>query len=230
MHLTIIHGNHHNESRTLLREIVDLAKEDDKQVTELNGENLTRADLETALLAENLFEQRILVIENILSRTKSKAKESCIETLVQYSGDKHVVLWERKAISKTLIKKFIKHNPQEKSFNFPLIIFSFVASLKPGNTNVSINKFHQSLESASNTFIFAMLAKQVAKLIIAKTSPRSLPGVSWQNNKVLAQAKSWSLKQLKSAHSDLLNIDEGIKTGTTKLDLTEQLDLFLLEL
>lgn len=230
MHLTIIHGNHHNESRTLLREIVDLAKKDDKQVTELNGENLTRADLETALLAENLFEQKILVIENILSRTKSKAKENCIETLVQYSGDKHVVLWERKAISKTLIKRFIKHNPQEKSFNFPLIIFSFVASLKPGNTNVSINKFHQSLESASNTFIFAMLAKQVAKLIIAKTSPQSLPGVSWQNNKVLAQAKSWSLKQLKSAHSDLLNIDEGIKTGTTKLDLTEQLDLFLLEL
>lgn len=230
MHLTIIHGNHHRESRSALRELIDLAKENGKQVTELDGEKLTRPDLESALLAENLFEQRIIVIENLLSRIKSKAKENCIETLVEYSGNKHVILWERKAAGKTLTKKFTKHNPQEKSFNIPLTIFSFIASLKPGNASISLNKFHQSLESASNTFIFAMLAKQIAKLIIAKSSPQSLPGQSWQNNKIIDQAKSWSLKQLKDAHSDLLNIDEGIKTGTTKLNLTEQLDLFLLEL
>lgn len=230
MNLTILHGDNHLESRNALQELLETAKKQNKQTRILNGQKLTKPELEGYLMTGNLFEEDIVVIQDLLSRISSKEKKSCLEFLISYSGNKQVILWEGKTVRKLVLKKLAHHNITSKSFTIPLKIFTFVADLKPRNTKNSLTKFHESLNSASNTFIFAMLTKQISKLIIAKSTPESLTGQGWQNSKVIKQAREWSVEQLKLAHKKLLLIDNNIKTGNTKLDLTQLLDIFLIEL
>ena len=75
-----------------------------------------------------------------------------------------------------------------------------------------------------------MLSKRVSQLIIAKSSPQLLTGASWQKNKLINQAKAWTLPKLLHLHQHLFTTDLQLKTGQSQLDMIDNLDLIILEL
>lgn len=226
----IIHGEDHHTSRNNLRDIIEDFKKKNIEPHYINGESITRKDLETILKTETLFAQEVLILENLLSRIRSKEKTKCIELLKSYRGNKNIVLWERKEITKKPLEDLSILKPKIKKHKSPMIIFKFTGEISPSNKNASIKLFHEALTTASDTFIFAMLIRQISNLITAKSSPKLLKGAPWQRSQLHKQAERWTLEHLLNIHSRLLDIDYKIKTGRSQLDLIGQLDLLLLEL
>lgn len=228
--MIIIHGDNHVASRQQLGEYSNTLKNNGLERINLRGDKLTFLELEEALLVENLFTREFIVIENLLFRQKSKTKDKLIKLINEYKGTKELILWEKKSISKTELKKLGSNKPKISEHKLPFEIFKFTTSLTPKNKAKSINLYHQALKTSSDVFIFSMLARQISNLIVAKTSPSSITGAPWQKVQLIKQSSDWELEELKSFHSQLLATDFNIKTGKTSIDLATQLDLMIIEL
>lgn len=228
--ILIIHGDNHAESRNYLNEIVTKYRAKGHDTQHINGEKVTKNDLESSLLTSNLFTQELVVIENLLSRIKSKEKDRCLAYITKYTGNKPVVLWEKKELTKAALKKLNNLKPTIKLYKLPVAAFKFLSTLSPHSKQSSLELLHNSLGNSSDTFIFAMLIRQLNNLIVAKSSPRSLSGAPWQQSQLKKQAVHWELQQLLDLHTTLLSIDLAIKTGKTELPLSSHLDTIIMSL
>lgn len=226
----IIHGDNLPESRNSYLKLIAKLKSNGYVPQHVAGEKISAKDLESQLLTSGLFENNALVIENLLSRKRSKEKEKCLSIIANYKGSKPIVTWDKKSLTNTILKKFTSQKPQVKEYKIPLTIFKFINVISPQSKKTSLTLLHRALKNSSDTFIFAMLARQVAQLLVAKSSPKDLQGAPWQKSQLQKLAGNWTLTQLTRTHSKLLNIDEAIKTGKTKLDLAAHLDLLILKL
>ena len=110
------------------------------------------------------------------------------------------------------------------------IIFKFLDSLKPQNTQTVIKLFHQTIDKDSAELAFYLLARRLSQLIQALNDPQSLKGAPWQIGRLRSQAKHFNLAQLLQLHQQLLELDYRIKTGRTSFDLATNLDLLLADL
>ena len=52
----------------------------------------------------------------------------------------------------------------------------------------------------------------------------------WQKSKLMNQASMFEMKKLKEIYKKLYKIDKAQKTGATNLSLTQNIDIFLLEI
>lgn len=192
---------------------------------ELKGDKLTATELETALLSTNLFSLVHLYIENLFSRPRSKDKDNCLKLLFDYTGDKTILCWEKKSLTKAALAKLPKSWKISES-KPPALLFSWLESLTPGNYPRSSQLLRSLRTSTDETLIFIMLSRHLGNLIQAKsaTAPKLPP---WQLGKLRAQASAWSETQLIQFLDSLYTLDYQIKTGRTKLDLSSQLDIVL---
>lgn len=226
----IFHGDDQAKTRQSLRQLVDQVMAEGTESTTISGDKLTLAELETTLSSASLFGTELLIIENLLSRTRSKEKDECVQLLVNYQGDKSIALWDKKEVTKPNLTKFDKLTPKPKVVfaKTPALLFTFLESLYPGNASHAIELYHQLLTNTANQLIFVMLVRHLNALIQAN-SATNLKLPPWMAAKLKGQASKWSEPDLVAFHDQLFRIDIQIKSGTTKLDLTSQLDILLLQ-
>lgn len=222
--IQIFHGDGTAISRKLLRDAIEKDKLAGHEIHVLEGDKLSPRDLESTLSTESLFSVETIVIENLLSRLRSKDKDSCINLLASYAGSKNILLWDKKEITKPNLTKLA--GAKISNSKAPTALFTLMDSLEPGNAQHSLDLLHQTVSDTEDIIAFTMIARQISYLIMIKsgTSPKFAP---WQIGKLKSQAAKWDDKQLEHFLAELLRIDLSIKSGTSKLSYTDQLDLLL---
>lgn len=224
--MIIIHGEDTLKSYSRLSSIIDERKASDIEVVVLDAGNLEITALRQILGSTGLFpSSRSLVIKNLLSGTKSKAKEKILdlldlETLVE------LILWEDKNLTPTALKRF----PKAKVETFPIspVIFKFLDSLRPGNTKNILLSWKSLLSDGTEPeFVFAMIIRQVKLLIQAKTGPSFLKLAPYPSRLISQQSQFFTSEHLLDLYHDLYQIDIKIKTGTSSNSLEHLLANFL---
>lgn len=219
----LFYGDDQAASREKLYEI----KRKYSDIRELNGDKLLPKDLESTLGTESLFGNETILIENLFSRLRSKDKDACIQLLINYSGNRDILIWEKKTLTKLTTNKLPKTWKVVES-KPPALLFNFLDTIFPGNYP-QVSKILSTLrKSTDDGLIFIMLTRHVSSLIQAKTAT-SLKLPPWQIGKLKSQASSWEISKLLFFYDELYKIDYKIKTGNTKLDLGSQLDIALLQ-
>jgi DNA polymerase III delta subunit len=213
--ITIFHGDNYVQSRQALNQSFTQTPE------RFAAADLTEETLTQALESNPMFQiPKIFVIENLLSLPRSQTKENLIKIVLNNPASE-IILWEKKALSLTVKKQFVK--AVIKEFKLPASLFNFL-------DNLTLANFHQALVNNPAELIFYLLHRRVSQLIQAVDDPGSLKGAPWQIGKLKNQAKKYSLDRLLNFHRQLLTLDEQAKTSQSILSLAGCLDLLLLEL
>lgn len=214
-------------SRKAFLEHLESLKTKNFEIIRLSGKELSEESLALLSLPSSLFGlERVLAIENLLSGQKAKEKEKIIQIISQFSGN--LVVWEGKDFSKTEQLRY--PNFIFKNFKVPQVLFNFMDSFSPGNTENNLRLFRQTVENTEPNFIFLMIIRQIRLLILAKTDRDLLKLAPWQISKIEKQAKLFSLDLLKEINKKLLLIDYSQKTSGLPFTLKEQLELLLTEI
>ena len=226
-----LHGEDQTNSRQKMLDLLGQSKKLNKEIIKINGLN---ADLNTIIQALEttslLGQEKIVVIENLFSRTKSAIKDKIVKYLKKETIGPDLIFWEKKIISGTILR-WLPKNWQYQVFKTSAIIFKFLDSLKPNNQTITIKLLKEVISQESAEMAFYMLGSRIRDLIIAKNIGRQgLKGAPWQIGKLIHQASFFNLKQLKNIYQQLLAIDTGIKTGESLMPLDWHLDLLIVNL
>lgn len=228
MSILVFHGDDLRSSRLALSQALTSSRTEGREVRTLAGDKLPAKDLAEALGTASLFAQETLVIENLLTRLRSKEKDLCLDLISHYHGPKQVILWEKKTVTKLALSKLGKDQKVSES-KTPQLLFTFLDSLYPGNAKRALSLLSTLAQSTQDILIFTLLARRAGDLLLAQSGSQ-LSFSPWQLTKLKTQAKLWSEDALIALHDRLIEIDERVKTGQTKLSYLEQLDILLVSL
>ena len=229
--LTLIHGDNQIASRQSLVDQINQAKATGLEIITLEANKLEVSELQEALGSQSLFgQEKVLVIEGLHSLPTSKRKKTLIQLLVSASQTDlpDVILWEKRLLTKTMLKKF----PQAKIKEFKVSqkLWQFLDNL--GNHQVTLKKqlalFDTVCQQEEVHFVYLMIIRQIRLLIQAKEGHFS--GAPFMITKLRKQATYFSLAKLLRLHKKLFQIETKQKTSTNLLDLKSELDLFLVSL
>jgi DNA polymerase III delta subunit len=224
-----IHGDYHMGSRNLLTSLIEQGKNGQKEVIELDGSSLDLNGLIQATQSNSLFGgEKLIVIENLFSRLKSKEQEEMLKWLKTYDNSNDIVFWEKKSIGKILQRNLPK-NTTVKEFKTPAIIFKIVETLSPANKKQALNLLESILEKEPAEFVFAMVVRQIRMLLLI-AGGETVGGAPWMVGKMKKQASSFSLEKLTERYQKLYEIDKEIKTGKGVMPLAWHLKLWVSEL
>lgn len=217
--MIIIHGDNTIQSYKALSRFENAISLDASQVT------LARIRQESE--PQDLFgNTQLLIINNLLGGTKSKAKESVIEFLSKHQ-DLNVLLYETKNLPVTTLKKFTKSTVE--SYKIENNLFKFLDKLRPHNQKEILEWYLKLLSDKTEVeYLFAMTLRQVRLLIQAKFDPKTLSIPPYPAKLVLSQSKLFQDKKLLDLHHQLYEIDRGIKSGVLPGGLDLHLEHFLL--
>lgn len=227
--LQLIHGDNQVNSRKKLTELLAEAKKQNKEIFQLNAEKLDRAQLESNLLSESLFgQEKILLLEGLYSLPKSKKKDEFIDLISSASID--IILWEKKLLSKTDLKK-LPNDLESYEFKITPKLWNFLDKLSPNpkSKNALLKTFHESIAIDSVEFIFLMMARQIRLLIQVKEGG-AIKLAPFMLGKLKKQAGEFSLEKLLTIHQQLYQIDKKLKQSASLLSLEAELDLLLLNM
>src|SRR3989339_888436 len=164
MVIFIFHGDHTASTRTQLQTAIAVERGRGVEITTLDGDKLAPRDLESALFTNNLFTPTALVIENLLSRLRSRDKDHCLELLSSYTGDKNLYLWEKKEITKLTINKLPK-TVKIALAKTPTVLFTLLDNLIPHNSARALDLLHQTVTGTEEIVVFTLIARQISSLI-----------------------------------------------------------------
>lgn len=231
--MIVLHGNNLTASRNALNvTIANLKSSGIKDIAYLNGEKLELSDLKQALESQSLFgSDRLIVIENLLSRIRSKARTDLLDYLKNSVQKEKLILWEKKIATAAQLKN-LPSPSTVKLFKISPKIFKFLDSIAPKNTKQMLLHMHECIRQESAELAFYMFSRRVSQLIIAlDLGAKGLNGMQqWQKTRLVGQAKRHSLPQLLSLHHKLYELDKSIKTGQNILPLASMLDLVICEI
>lgn len=224
----VYHGDHPAGSRTQLQSALAAERARGAEILTLEGDKITPQDLESAILTNNLFTPVVIVIENLLSRLRSRDKDRCLEILASAPSDKAIYLWEKKEITKLTLNKLPKTTKISLS-KAPTTLFALLDGLVPGNSARALELLHQTMLASEEIVVFTLVARQISSLIqiVGGGSPKTSP---WQLAKLQSLAKRWSLPQLLHFHNELVRIDYSIKSGRSRLSYLDHLDILFVTL
>jgi len=226
--ITIFHGDNLVQSRQKLVELLEQAKQKNIKIKRLRAKKLQPPELEAELVSNDLFgNERLVVIEELHSLPTSKRKKTLIELAAKSSTD--LCLWEKRELTKTMLKKFPKAKVQ--LFKVANSLFNWLDSLSPQEKTKKqqLKLLKQTLVEEDEYTCFAMLCRQVRLLIQAKEGSQ-IKGPPFVINKIKRQAQQFSFHQLLDLHHQLHQLDQQLKTSSNILDLNKQLDLMILYL
>ena len=226
------HGDNYPQSRQRLNLLTEeLSSREVKELVRLNGLKVSLEKAKQALEARSLFgAERLVIIEGLLRAPASKRQKEIIGYLLGENYDSPLILWEKKEIKGVALNKF-KSKFKVEVFKIPALIFNFLDSLKPGDSQRMVSLLHQ-IDQKEPEFVFYMLCQRIRQLILAKDSgKKGLEGLQgWQQARLLGQAKNFGLGQLLVFYRKLLEIDCQQKTSQTPFNLSSTLDLLLTNL
>ena len=157
--MIIIHGENTVNSREKLVEIIDERKNKKQEVVRLGAKKLSEAILEETLGANDLFgTSKTIIIEELHSLPTSKKKKSLME-IISKPQTHNIVLWEKRSLTKTMLKKLAGTNSQANirnhEFKISKTLFTWLDSL--GNTSQTSKKLtllHSAIETDGEFFCF----------------------------------------------------------------------------
>jgi hypothetical protein len=224
--MIILHGQNTVLSR---QKLSDLAVNFSGEIIRLNGEKCSLTDLTQALESPGLLDNhRQVVIENLFSRRPGQIKDRLINYLKKIQPS-NLVIWEPKKIDGRRLTAF--KNAQIQHFELKPLIFKFLDTFYPGNSQDCLNHYHQALKQNPPDMIFYMLVRQLRLLLTAKTgTQKNLKLAPWQQAKIMKQADRFELIDLIILYRRLLKIDWQQKTGRSPFSLQAELDLLVIGL
>lgn len=208
------------------------------EAVNLNGEKITLTEFIEALEANSLLgNQKIIQIEGLFGRRKSKEKENLIQKLIANSyslidnSQTEILVYESKQITTAMLNS-IRGLKDSRIIEFKLskVLFQFLDNLRTGNRIQSIKLLDSAIQTDSAELVNFMLIRRITELLLATGGkPKNLAGMyqEWQKQKIIQQVKFWKEEQLFNFHRKLLEIDEAIKTGSTPIDLATHLDILV---
>jgi hypothetical protein len=146
-----------------------------------------------------------------------------VSRLSKFDGT--LVIFHEGSLPQTFLKSLPKDTKIE-DFKLPVLVWNFLDSIAPGNSERLVKTFHQVIEKEPVEFIFTMIARRLKELYWVTTDPDSIGYPSWRLSKLKSQALKYKEGQLKDLIDKLARIDYEAKTGAS--DLTSELDLILL--
>lgn len=224
----ILHGEQLVTSRQKLTELLGTFKNQGLEITRLEAKTLDSSSLEEVLGRSNLFgSDQAVVIEGLHSLPTSARKKELL-ALVATSAIT-TVLWEKRALTATMLKKFPQAQVQE--FKPTSHVFKWLDSLtgQAANSKQQLGLLHAAIKQDGAELCFHLLVRQVRLLLNAKVG-NPLKGAPFMVTKIRKQAQNFSLPQLLAFHTQLFMIEKRVKTGEAQLDLTRTLDLLTLGL
>lgn len=232
--MLILHGENTIKSREKLVSVLEAARLAKLDITRLYAKELTVANLEEAFAATSLFgTDKVILIEELHSLPKSAKKDELIK-LVSTKSAQHaqdlqgiptLVLWEKRQLTATMLKKFSGAVTEE--FKTSSLLFKWLDTFgSTKNIGTQLRDMHQIYDQDSAEFLFAMLSRQVRLLLSAKDDGQ-LKGAPFMVAKIKKQAQQFSLEQLQAIHTKLLEIDTAQKTSSSRMSLQQQLDLLV---
>jgi DNA polymerase III delta subunit len=218
--LTIIHGENIIQSRDKLVQVINQAKQAQAKVIRLSAERLQVPELESKLVQTDLFgNKRLIVLEGLHSLRRSKRKKQLIQLVTNSSVD--VCLWEERKLTKNMLKKL--EADQVFFYKLGSSVFKWLDKVGPKAKQQQLRLLQTALKDNDPYMCFAMLARQVRLLILAKDGGK-IPGPGFVQRKVKRQARQFSLKRLLRLHQRLHQIDQQLKTSSHYRQLSQLLE------
>lgn len=221
MKIIILHGDDSEKSYARLQKFVDVAKERSWEVSYIEDSGTS---FEEALSATSLFgNERFFILKDAKKISKkeflwlNKKSAELTGTLIIYSDS---------VLNAGLLKSFPKDSKIEE-FKLPVLLWNFLDNLIPGKSEYCIKILHKILEKQPVEFIFSLIARHFRDLYWVKVDAASAGFPFWKINKLKSQASTFTEDKLKGMLGVLAEID--IKVKTSKAELTDQLDLFIIK-
>lgn len=220
--IIILHGENTIKSRDKLVELINQFKANNQSIIRLDAKKLDIPQLEENLLKNNLFgNEEIILIEELHSLPRSNKKNELINLIANSTKD--ILLWEKRSLTKTMLKKF----PQAKVEEFKLSnsLFSWLDLFNP-KTPIKKNllALDQAINANGDYMCFVMLIRQISLLIYTKDGGQPA-GAPFMISKLKKQAQGFSLNQLLKIHEKLFDLDERMKSSKNYLSLAQELDV-----
>lgn len=227
--IKILHGDNIAESRKVLSQLVQEARAAGQEILSLEGNKIDLSELRKALESNSLLgKNRFVILENFLSGRKSKDKSGIYDFLFKGRFDNDLIFWEDKELKGFNLPAGIK----AEKFRLNPVIFRLLENLKPGNSTQMLTLLLEVKQTEDPQMIFYMLIRQIRLLILAKDlGANGLSSLSpWQQQKLLTQAKYFTLDQLQRFYKELLKVDFQQKTSGDSYSLASRLDLLVASL
>lgn len=226
--ITLLHGDHIQASRNELNRLKELAT--NKEIRVLDGRALELSTLVQSLESSSLFGgDTLVIIERLfgkIGKFPKRIAELC--TILTRSGEAtEIILWEDKEVGVTVTKNLGSH-AKIQAYKFPVIIFQFLDSLKPGNAKQLLEIYATLIIEEAPELVFSMLVKRIRQLIQLADGVTPTGVAGWQASRLTTQAKSFTMEKLISMYKTLYEIELSIKTGTTPFGTTSHIEQFLI--
>lgn len=229
--VTILHGDHHVQSRARLAELLAAATAAGRQLVRVEAKNQTLSSLEQTLGSQELFApDRLVLIEELHSLPLGQRRKELIVAVASHGQIDHpqtdYILWEKKKLTATQLKPFVGATVTE--FKLSSSLFKWLDSLD-GTADRKPHQLQlltQLLVEEDAAFALAMMIRQIRLLLQLKTggAPKLPP---FMLGKLRQQAGSFTQAQLFQIHNQLLTLDHQFKTSRNTLKLDQAIGLMI---
>jgi len=225
--ITVIHGDDVISSRNYFLEEKNKAK----NPIVFDESNLSLENLVKSLEGGSLFGSENEIFIDTLFSGKTKPAEEIIDYLENNSKNCDIYIWENQEIKRlsTTLK-----NSVSKLFKLPQNLFTFLDSLKPG-TERNVVLYHEALQGISEEVLFYMIVRQFRLMLaLLEKSKENIDEIKrlapWQTGKLIRQAAIFGKEKLLKNYEQLVTLDLGYKSGGLAQTLSQNIDIFLLDL
>ncbi len=220
MKITLIHGEDTQAARLRFTKITEAIRARGWEIVNIDSSKT----LGEQLRSNSLFGDQILFIFENVEKISAKDFEWLSKNFADF--DSNLLLYYKNAASKTFISKLPKDIKIE-NFDVPQELFKMLELMYPGNARAFFTTFKRVLKTQPVELIFAMLARQVKDMYWCLVDEKSTGMPDWRAGKIKNQANKFGIEKLTDLINKLAELD--IKTKTSSTDLTQSLDLLLLQ-
>jgi hypothetical protein len=209
MRIIVLHGDDTAKSYDRLSKFIETAKKRSWEIVTDEFPN-----------TPSLFGTERLIIYRDYKLLTSKD----IKNFDRFEGT--LVIYHPGDLPQTFIKQMPKDFKMEK-FEMPRILFTFLESFYPGNSERSLKLLHDLIKTTAIELIFFMLARHLKDIYWVTIDPQTDQYPSWRLSKLKSQANKFTINNLQSIIGKLAEIDIAVKTS--KADLLTELDLLIVK-
>ncbi len=220
--MLIIHGDNLPASQKALETAISEIKKGGHEINHIDVSATDPTSLRQQLDATNLFGTTpTLIIQNLFSGPKSKAKELFKKILSDHQDQPHIIYADKK-ITDANLKIFNKSKVEH--FKPGNELYQFLDQIIPGNSTRAIHMLPiLAKQDIQGVYLFTVLHEHIRSLIIAHSTPSLLPAriPPFAKQKLTQQSKKFSESQLLSIHNKIYQADKSIKTGLSTLSFDD---------
>ena len=237
--ITILHGDDIEASRAEFRHRIESAR--GKELREISGKSTDMNRLTQALESSSLFSgiggpasglggQTLVVIENLFGPLGRKGKliEQYVSVIAKSAQLTDIIIWEDKELGSTVLKGLA--DAEVKLYKIPSVIFQLLDGMRPQSASVLLPIFQKVMALQPSEILYVMLVRRTRHLMELKDgiTPEGL--ASWQASRLTAQSRLFTMNELISLHTKLLDMDIAIKTGSSPFTLAQCIEQVLISL